>query len=95
MTYRNRDKSSQVGLFFLCTFWFVFSLSLPLSRLGMESLLMLGSVLLFFLNFFFFFGRGIWIWSLMLARQVLCHLNHTLSLFCFSYFSGSVLYFLP
>lgn len=76
MTYRNRDKSSQVGLFFLCTFWFVFSLSLPLSRLGMESLLMLGSVLLFFLNFFFFFGRGIWIWSLMLARQVLCHLSH-------------------
>jgi hypothetical protein len=33
--------------------------------------------------------------GLSLVRQVLCHLSHTLSPFCFSHFSGKISHFLP
>jgi hypothetical protein len=42
---------------------------------------------------FFFGNTGVWTQDLALARQVLFHSNHTLSSFCFHYFSGRVSYF--
>jgi hypothetical protein len=41
----------------------------------------------------FFCGIGVWTRGLMLATQVLHHLNHSPALFCFSHFSGRILHF--
>jgi hypothetical protein len=45
--------------------------------------------------FFFFGSTVVWTQGLPLGRQVIYHLSHVPSPFCFSYFSGRVLHFLP